>query len=296
MKIRNELPGVRTDMHQTLIKNMLLMASAAALLGACAQKSDVDALQSRVRFQDQQLQQMQPAQADSWAQLQAIRQELAALRGQMDDLQSAGGARAMAEKVNTHDAALRQVESSLALNFNLDNPGTAYTPAAAYTPAGGGQYLPPGIIADPGASDNNHPGGVPVAAAAPPMIQKDTATALYDNGLTSYNARNYQEALRSFTDFTKTYGNHKLTPNAWYYVGESNFQLNRFADAALAYDTVITKHGASQRAPAAYLKQSLAFSKLGQKDAADARLKELIRKFPNSPEAARAKHISQQNR
>ena len=283
-------------MQKTLMQNMLLVASSVALLGACAPKSDVDALQSRVSFQDQQLQKMQPAQADTWAQMQAIRQELAALRGQMDDLQSAGGARVLAEKVNKHDAALRQVESSLALNFNLDSPGAAYTPAPAYTPAGGGQYAPPGIVADPGSSDAQHPGGVPIAASAPPAVQKDTATALYDNGLTSYNARNYQESLRAFTDFTKTYGNHKLAPNAWYYAGESNFQLNRFADAALAYDTVITKYGASQRAPAAYLKQAIAFGKLGQKDAADARLKELIRKFPNSPEAARAKQLAQQTR
>ena len=282
-------------MQNTVIKKMLCMATTLALLGACATKSDVDALQSRVRFQDQQLQQMQPAQADNWAQLQAIRQELAALRGQMDDLQSAGGARALAEKVNKHDAALRQVESALALQFNLDSPGAAYSPAAAYTPASPGQYTP-GIIADPGVADNTQFGGVPIAAAAPPAVQKDTATALYDSGLTSYNARNYQESLRSFTDFTKNYGNHKLAPNAWFYVGESNFQLNRFGDAALAYDTVITKYGASQRAPAAYLKQAIAFSKLGQKEAADARLKELIRKFPNSPEAARAKQIAQQNR
>ena len=278
-------------MQTIVIKHMLCMAAAVALLGACAPKSDVDALQSRVRFQDQQLQQMQPAQADTWAQLQAIRQELATLRGQMDDLQSAGGARALAEKVNKHDAALRQVESSLALNFNLDSPGAAYTPAPPFQPAGAGQYAPPGIVASPGSADAQLQ-----AAAAPPAAQKDTATALYDNGLTSFNARNYQESLRSFTDFTKTYASHKQAPNAWYYLGESNFQLNRFADAALAYDVVITKHATSPRAPGAYLKQALAFSKLGQKDAADARLKELIRKFPNSPEAARAKQISPQIR
>jgi tol-pal system protein YbgF len=285
---------VKTDMHT--MKNILLTALAAALLSACAPKSDVDALQSRVRFQDQQLQQMQPAQADAWAQLQAIRQELATLRGQMDDLQSAGGARVLVDKVNKHDAALRQVESSLAMNFNLDSPAAAYTPAPAFTPAGGGQYAPSGAALEPGAPEATQPGGVPIAATAPPATPKDTATALYDTGLTSYNARNYQESLRSFTDFTKTYGNHKLAPNAWYYAGESNFQLNRFGDAALAYDTVITKYGSSQRAPSAYLKQALSFSKLGQKEAADARLKELIRKFPNSPEAARAKQISPQIR
>ena len=283
-------------MQKTLIRNLLLMASITMLFGACAPKSDVDALHSRVRFQDEQLQQMQPAQADTWAQLQAIRQELATLRGQMDDLQSAGGARSLAEKVNKHDAALRQVESALAMNFNLDSPGMAYTPVPGFNPPDGGQFSPPGIIAAPGAQDADAHGGVPIAVTPPPVVQKDTATALYDSGLTSYNARNYQEALRSFTDFTKTYGNHKLAPNAWYYAGESNFQLNRFADAALAYDTVITKHGASQRVPAAYLKQAIAFSKLGQKEAADARLKELIRKFPNSPEAARARQLSQQIR
>ena len=265
----------------------------AALLGACAPKSDVDALHSRMRFQDQQLQQMQPAQADTWAQLQAIRQELAILRGQMDDLQNAGGARQLVEKINKHDAALRQVEVAMAMHFNLDGPGAA-------TPAGGGAYAPPAAVAPPVAVAPPRavaaPAAVPIATPPPPpAAQKDTATAVYDTGLANYNERRYQEALRSFTDFTKTYTNHKLTPNAWFYMGEANFQLNRFADAALAYDTVITKYGSNPKAPAAYLKQSLAFSKLGQAAAADTRLKELIRKFPNSPEAARAKQIASQN-
>jgi len=285
-------------MQNTVIKNGLCMVALLTLLGACAPKSDVDALQSRVRFQDQQLQQMQPAQADAWAQLQAIRQELAAMRGQLDDLQGLGGARALVEKVNKHDAALRQVESALALQFNLDSPSAAMNQTAAYTPAGPGQY-PSGNTSNQGTGIGIQPGGVPVATAAappPPAVQKDTATALYDSGMQSFEARNYQEALRSFTDFTKTYGSHKLVSNAWYYVGESNFQLNRFGEAALAYDTVITKYGTSQKAPGAYLKQALAFSKMGQKDAGDARLKELIRKFPNTPEAARAKQIAQQNR
>ena len=274
------------------MKDMLPVALVVTMLGACAPKSDVDALQSRMRFQDQQLQQMQPAQADTWAQLQAIQRELATLRGQMDDLQHAGGARALVEKVNKHDAALRQVESALAMNFQLDTPSAAYAPAPVFNP--------PGAVAAPGAPNANPPGGVPAVAAPPPppppAAQKDTPTALFESGMASYNARNYQEALRSFTDFTKAYASHKQAPNAWFFAGESNFQLNQFGPAALAYDTVITKYGSNQRAPAAYLKQALAFSKLGQKEAADARLKELIRKFPNSPEAARAKQIAQQIR
>ncbi len=280
-----------------IVKKCIYAFVLLTLPVACAPKSDVDALQSRVRHQDQQLQQLQPAQADTWAQMQAIRQELASIRGQMEELQSAGGARALVDKVNKHDAALRQVESALALNFNLDSPGGGY--ASGYNPGLGVQGAPaqPGQGYAPPPADDGY-GGVPVATAAPipPQTAKDTATALYDTGQAGFNSRNYQEALRSFTDFTKNYPGHKLAPSAWFGVGESNFQLNRFADAALAYDTVITKYGSSPKAPAAYLKQSIAFSKLGQKDAADARMKELIRKFPNSPEAARAKQIMQQNR
>jgi tol-pal system protein YbgF len=270
-------------------RKALCVISAIILLGACAPKSDVDALQSRVRHQDQQLQQLQPIQADTWAQMQAIRQDLASLHGQLDELQSAGGARALADKVNRHDAALRQVESALALNFQLDAPSGAYAP-------GLGAYNNPDGRIPAMEPEAGEPGGIPTAATAPPPPPKDTGTALYDAGMGSYNSRNYQEALRSFADFTKNYPAHKLAGPAWFWTGESNFQLNRFADAALAYDTVITKYGNTQKASAAYLKQGIAFSKLGQKEAANARLKELIRKFPNSAEATRAKQILQQNR
>ena len=66
-----------------------------------------------------------------------MRQELNTLKGQMDDLQNVGGARALVERVNRHDAALRQVESSMALNLNLGDPlpSTPVSAAAPTTPA-----------------------------------------------------------------------------------------------------------------------------------------------------------------
>lgn len=265
---------------------------ALGLLTGCVRQNEYDALQQRVYDQDQQLRQMQPAQADTWAQIQSMRQELNTLKGQMDDLQNAGGARALADKVNRHDAALRQVETSLALDLHLNDPAAAVPPGTSMTPG----LTPPSTGMTPPAAV---PGGTMVIAPQPeatPAPQKDMATALYDAGLAAFNARKYQEAQRSFTDFTRNYGNHKLVSNAWYYVGESNFQRNQFADAALAYDTVITKYGKSSRAPAAYLKQGIAFSKLGQNAAARARMQELIKKFPNSAEAARAKTFLRDNK
>ena len=75
--------------------NMRTAASVLLLgmLGGCAQQSDISALQNRVNQQEQtirqlasQLSNVQPAQADTWAQVQSLRQEMATLKGQIDNL------------------------------------------------------------------------------------------------------------------------------------------------------------------------------------------------------------------
>ncbi|MGE9984457.1 tol-pal system protein YbgF [Desulfovibrio sp. SGI.169] len=283
-----------------------LLACAVLLLGACVQSGSGGSgslnLEQRVQQHDMQLRQLQPAQADAWNQLQAMRQELNVLKGQMDDLQNVGGARALTERVNRHDAALRQVESSMALNLNLGDPLPANASSApmgapqaasgmpdASGASGDAGYAP--AVQAPAASTWGQPSPQPVVQAP----QKDISLALFDAGVNAYNARKYDEAQRSFTDFLKNYKDHNLVPEAQYYLAECYFQRNQFADAALAYDTVIKKYPTSSRAPGAYLKQGISFGKLNQGAAAKARMQELIKKFPNSPEAARAKNFLKTN-
>ena len=128
-------------MNRSRSSHLLLLGCASLLLGACVQSGSGGGstlnLEQQVQQHDMQLRQLQPAQADAWNQLQAMRQELNTLKGQMDDLQNAGGARALVERVNRHDAALRQVESSMALNLNLGDPlpSTPVSAAAPTTPA-----------------------------------------------------------------------------------------------------------------------------------------------------------------
>lgn len=339
--------------------HFLTLACATLFLGACVQSGSSSGsldLEQRVQQHDMQLRQIQPAQADAWNQLQAMRQEMNTLKGQMDDLQNAGGARALVERVNRHDAALRQVESSMALNLNLGDPMPA-TPAAtplsaapaaaplatpsagpmatpmtgaAAQPATGNYGLPDqGTYGQPAqsgslpAGSNGYAAAVPegvqpyAAASAQPqpaqapaaatwgqpspqpalqVPQKDISLALFDAGVNAFNARKYEEAQRSFSDFLKNYQGHNLVPEAQYYLAECYFQRNQFADAALAYDAVIKKFPKSTSAPGAYLKQGISFSKLNQGAAAKARMQELIKKFPNSPEAARAKTFMKTNK
>lgn len=280
-------------------------------------------LEQRVEQQDIQLRQMQPQQADAWNQIQAMRQEINQLKGQLDDLNNAGGARALADRVRQHDQALRQVDNNMALNLDLGSPMATAAPAspvvtAAAVPviqtggnapessayatgsqSGGSYGLPP---------DNNPESVQQVQAPSEetwgkadprPEVQvpkKDISLALFDAGVNSYNARDYSAAERSFNDFLKNYPNHSQTAEAQYYLAECEFQRNQFNQAALAYDTVIKKYPKSSSAPGAYLKQAICFSKLGQKAAARARMQEVISKFPNSPEAARAKNFLRDNK
>lgn len=317
---------------------------ATAMLGACVGQSGGSAandsmyLEQRVQEHDTMLRQMQPAQAEVWNQVQAMRQELNTLKGLVDDLKNVGGAAALADRVRAHDAALRQVETSMALNLNLGDPMPAAGSAPAAAPAAapqanaplfqpqGNPYAAPaagagtvaaaaGAGAVAGAVAANAAATAPYAAPAAPVadagstwgqpspkpeakpaVQKDLSLALYDAGLNAFTARKYDEAQRSFADFMKNYPTHSMAPDAQYYLAECYFQRNQFPDAALAYDTVITKFAKSSRAPGAYLKQGICFSKMNQKAAARARMNELIKKYPNSPEAARAKNFLKTNK
>ena len=251
---------------------------ATAMLGACVGQGSSNAanesmyLEQRVQEHDTLLRQMQPAQAEVWNQVQAMRQELNTLKGLVDDLKNVGGAAALAERVRAHDAALRQVETSMALNLNLGEPMAAggAAPAHAAAPQANAPlfqpqqnpYAAPAAAAGAGAAAGLATGPYGDAAAAPaaapaaagstwgqptpqpeakPAAKKDISLALYDAGLNAFQARKYDEAQRSFADFMKNYPTHSMAPDAQYYLAECYFQRNQFPDAALAYDTVITK-------------------------------------------------------
>ena len=129
---------------------ILTLACAALPLSGCMGGSTSSgngsiSLEQQVQQQDVQLRQLQPAQADAWSQIQTLRQEVNALKGQIDDLQNAGGAKALVGRVRTHDEALRQVERSMALNLNLGDPmtsGGGSAPFAQATPQAAPQVAP----------------------------------------------------------------------------------------------------------------------------------------------------------
>ena len=270
------------------------------VLTGCA-NGQIDAMQMRLNQQEQQIRLLnsqlsgvQPAQADTWAQVQSLRQEMSAVKGQIDDFNNAtaaaGGLPGLAQRVNNHEAALQ----AIATQFGMELPvaGAAGAPGAVPgAPAAPDAAGAPAMQAPQPAAPAPQPQAAPQTQA-----QSDIAKALYDNGVQSFNARNYKQSLKSFSDFTDTYPKHKLVSNAWFWRGECNYQLGNYPAAALDYEQVISKYGSSGKAPSAYLKQGMCFIKAGKKDAAKVRLQELIKKFPKSAEATRAKQLMKDNK
>lgn len=154
------------------MKNWFVAFTGLVLVGCAPLGSS--SLEQRVEQQDMQLRQMQPQQADTWNEVQAMRQEIQQLKGQLAELNNAGGAKAIADRVRQHDAALRQVDNSMALNLPLGTPmpAPAVPPAAqAGIPVTQGTAQAP-ITPQPG----NAPDSSAYAQAATPAATVATAT------------------------------------------------------------------------------------------------------------------------
>lgn len=295
------------------------------ILPGCTTKQDL--MEQQIQQHDAQLRRLQPVQADSVNQVQTLQQEVDELKGLVADLRKAGGASALVDKINRHDQALQQIETRMAMKFDLGAPlaASATTTAAATTAtaaaapssatapepytAGGPVTLSPAssqaaqaapVAAAAGAAAAATPSGDTWGQETPrakaPTAQKDMSVALYDAGVNAFKSRNYSSAQKSFSDYMKNYSSGSNAPSAQYYLAECYFQTNKFADAALEYDKVINKYPKSSRVPGAYLKQGICFSKIGSKSAARQRMQELIKKYPKSPEATRAKDFLKNNK
>ncbi len=282
-------------MNSLLKKSSLVLLSVTFLSGCVAANQDVQKLQQQVQSQQQTIQSLnsqlsgvQPAQADTWLQIQTLRQEMASMRGSLDNIELAlrplGGSQALAEKLAQQDRALRLVESQLGLKLQLDEPALEHIPTTlpdsvlVPTQVGSSQVTPPPV----------NPKPTPVTVTP---TSTDTAQALYDNGMKAFNDRRYDNAVNAFTDFISTYPQNSLISNAYYWQGESYYQLQNYGSSALAYENVISQYPNSNRAPSAYLKQGMCFIELNKKDAARERLNQLIKTYPKAPEATRAKQL-----
>ena len=278
--------------------SLALILSITLLAGACTTTRGGGNLQyavnentNAIRQLQAQVSKMQPAQADTWTQLQALHREMSALKGSLDNLQNStahlGGTTELGNIIARHDRALRLIETQLAMDLQLNSPAAQTVPVAAVPT----ETTNTEVITTPTPNTQNQTVSQAPANQNNAAKTADTAQALYDNGINSFNNRDYQKGLNAFKDFTTVYPDHKLVSNAWFWQGECQYQLKNYAGAALTYENVISKFPNSNKTPASYLKQAMSFIELKKNDAAKQRLNELITIYPKAAESKRAQSI-----
>lgn len=292
-------------------RNVVLALSLAALLSGCATKSDLDTLQNQAyrdrqesrrtvqKLQEQLTQTqeelreeiqkstspVQARQANTWAELEAMRTQVAKLQEKLDTLSvkfnamtsSAAGGPSLMDVAND----VQNIKTALQSQFGMDLGGGA----ASVAPA-----------ADAGAQADKNKLAPKAEAAAKPAAAKehdpakvDTADALFAKADASFKAKKYEEARQYYSEFATNFKKHPKTSEAVYWVGECAFNLQDYGKAVLAYQEVIERFPKSTKYKSAVLKQGMAFFKIGKDKAGKAVLEDLIARFPSSPEAISAK-------
>jgi tol-pal system protein YbgF len=101
--------------------------------------------------------------------------------------------------------------------------------------------------------------------------------------------RDYRLAISRFKDFLTRHPKSNLADNAQYWIAESHYGLREFDQAIIEFDAVRRRYPQGEKVPAALLKQGYAFAELGEKVNARLLLQEVVEKYPESPEAGKAK-------
>jgi len=127
-------------------------------------------------------------------------------------------------------------------------------------------------------------GGQPAAATTAAKVD-----VMYQKGLESFKAGDMPAARTQLTAFIDQQPQHELVSNARYWIGETFYSEKNYEQAILEFQEVIKQFPKKEKAPAAMLKQALAFKAL--KDVKSSRyvLGKLVQEYPRSDEAKKAR-------
>ena len=104
----------------------------------------------------------------------------------------------------------------------------------------------------------------------------------FNAALAAFQARQYPEAEAGFKAFLAANPDHRLTPDALFYIGETYLQRSRPREAAEEYLKVTTNYSKSSRAPESMVRLGQTLAELGNSDQACATLTEFGKRYPSA--------------
>jgi tol-pal system protein YbgF len=139
------------------------------------------------------------------------------------------------------------------------------------------------------------PTALPVAVVSPAQTISlsipagISSTDLYNKAFAYLTATQYPLAEAWLLEFTRRYPTDKLADNAFYWLGETRLVQNNPAGAVQAFRDGLRTFPKGAKAPDHLLKLGLALKQLKQVPLAKTAWEKLLKDYPNSPQAARAK-------
>ena len=109
--------------------------------------------------------------------------------------------------------------------------------------------------------------------------------AAYDQAFGALKDGRYAESARAFQGFIAQYPTSDLTPNAYYWLGESYYVTQNYPVSLETFSKLLSQYPNSQKAPAALLKVGYCQYELRQWDAAESTLNQVVQKYPGTQEA-----------
>ncbi|MEW6411577.1 MAG: tol-pal system protein YbgF [Candidatus Zixiibacteriota bacterium] len=149
------------------------------------------------------------------------------------------------------------------------------------------------IRSSPGASEQTTVTKVDSAATRPvetapsqPAIDCD---ATYDNSFILVRQGEYEKAIEGFRLYLENCPKHSSAENAYYWIGESYYSLEKYVDAINEFKYLIDNFKSSVNASRAMYKMARSQQELGKTSEAKATFQRVIDEYPETLEASQAK-------
>lgn len=214
---------------------------------------------------------------DLFTQIEALKQELKLLRGQLEVLGNniEGIAKRQRDMYVDLDTRLRRLEqpAAAAPAGPVSASGSVSPGAASPAPAGAG-------TAGPAAK----PAGAPASGA-----DAGAEHRAYEAAHEQRRIGNYQGAIVAFRSFVAQYPKSALASRAQYWIGDSYYNLRDFRNAIASQQKLIAAYPASATVPDAMLNIASSQLELGEAASARKTMDELVARFPLSEAAEKAK-------
>jgi tol-pal system protein YbgF len=139
--------------------------------------------------------------------------------------------------------------------------------------------------APPPGSTTGGSGPGPTTSNIPPI----SGDMLYQNANRDRIGGKTDLALQEYQEFVRLYGDGPMAPAAEFWVGDLYFGQGDYENALKAFDQVLERYPANVKTPDALLMKGKTLVKLDRRNAGASEFRELIKRYPSSDAAVKAR-------